>query len=81
MGACFATQEEFITAQDMQIQELKGRLIHLEEFNQFPLRDLAIADKIFSKATGENVCQKWLNSKIEHYCDILEKRCDRWVSN
>ena len=82
MGACFATrrriaaQEEFITAQDMQIQELEGRLVHLEEVNQFLLRDLTIANKNFRKATVENVQLKWLNSRIELYCNTLEKRCD-----
>ena len=85
MGACFATrrcvaaQEKFITAQDMQIQELEGRFVHLEKVNQFLSRDLTIANKNICKATRKNFHLKWQNPMIKRYCKTLEKRCDRWV--
>ena len=83
MEACFATyrriatQEEIITAQNLENQELKGCVVFLEEVNEFLLRDLAIAKKNFHKATGENVGLKWLISRLECHCHILKKRCER----
>jgi len=83
MGACFATHqriaalEEIFTAQNMQIQELEGSVVRLEEVNEILLRDLAIANKNFHKATGENVRLKWQISRLERHCHTLKKRCER----
>ena len=85
MGACFATHqriaalEEIFTAQNMQIQELEGSVVRLEEVNEILLRDLAIANKNFHKTTGENVRLKWLNSRLECHCHTLKKRCERHI--
>jgi len=85
MGACFATHqriaalEEIFTAQNMQIQELEGSVVRLEEVNEILLRDLAIANKNCHKAIGENVRLKWQNSRLERHCHTLKKRCERHI--
>ena len=63
----------------MQVQELEGSVVYLEEVNKFMLRDLAIANKNFCKATGENVRLKWRNSRLERHCHTLKKRCEQHI--
>ena len=82
--ACFATlwhiaaEEDFITAKNLQIQELERILIiglPGRDKKKLVERSCHSQQEFLPDYSGKFLL-KFLNSWIEHHCQSLEKRCD-----
>ena len=52
-------------------------MARLEDVDWALMRDLASANKDLDKILRENACLRFLNSKIKHHCNTLQKRSEQ----